>query len=187
MMIRALPYRYAKALIYLAKSEKELEKRQKNLDEFLILLRDLPKFKQFLLNPEISNTVKKRLLQENLKEILDPILIRFLFFLLENGRFNYINAIAKEYRKMTTKTLGILDAYLITTVPIDTSIKTSLKAKIEMLFQKPISFHESLDPEILGGMTVIVGNQIIDYSLKNRLENLKKYLQGRLDNNAFKA
>lgn len=168
--------RYAKALFNLVASKEHMLARKEVLSEIVLLFEKKPRFRTFLLNPEISKYNKKNLLQ---KGISDPQLLDFLFLLLEKGKFKYLPEIADKYYRMISDYSRIIEAILVTATAIDSGLKAKLKERLEKSYEKEINIHEKIDPQLIGGAILIIGNKIIDFSIEGRLEGMKKTLLGK--------
>jgi F-type H+-transporting ATPase subunit delta len=168
--------RYSRALFKLAASKEELEKRQQDLEGVVSILQSLPKLGQFLSAPQISRVDKEKVLEKSLGSKLDPQLLHFMLFLLEKGRLKHLPEISRAYHRMVKESLGILEASLITAVPAEAKIKENLQKKLEIAYQKKIEMKEKTDPQIMGGVILVVANQVMDWSIRDRLSSLKDNL-----------
>jgi F-type H+-transporting ATPase subunit delta len=169
--------RYSKALFQFSATKEQLAKRLVDLQKFKKLVDDNPRLLQFFNAPEISKDEKKDFLKKILGDDFDPLLYKFLIFLLERKRLTFIREITAEYTKLVRSHLGILDVKLISAFPLDQADKDNLKIKLQKSYpNKEISFTEKVDPKLIGGLIAIVGNKIIDFSMRNRLSELKEKL-----------
>ena len=168
--------RYSRALFKLAATPVELERRLQDLESVLAALHESPKLGFFLSAPQIRMEQKEKVLETSLKGQIDEKLLHFLYFLLEKGRMRHLPEIAKEYHLLVKENLGILEANLITAVPAGKSHTEQLKKRLEKIFGKKVEMKEKLDPQILGGAILILANQVIDWSVRNKLARLKERL-----------
>jgi F-type H+-transporting ATPase subunit delta len=173
MIVYEIAYRYAKALFNLVASREQMAKRGEMLALIALLLKKIPKFEKFLLNPQMNKESKKALLQ---KGISDPALLAFLLLVLEKGKIKYLGEIASKYQQMVTVYRGIIPATLISATAVDDELKAKLKERLEKAYGKAIALQEKIDPQIIGGATLIIENKIVDFGIKGRLEDLKKSL-----------
>ena len=110
------------------------------------------------------------------KENSDPGLLNFLNFLLDKKRIDMLPAIADEYFELVDKKLQRLEIGITTTVAIDKEMKEKIKLAFENRYGKKVLIKENIDPKILGGMVLEIGNQVIDGSVKAQLSSLKDHL-----------
>lgn len=176
MKTYAVASHYSQALFKIASSKEQLEKHLSELEKIIDLLKAYPQLQQILSNPSVENEKKKKVLQDLLLNKIDGQILNFLLLLIDKGRFDDLWDISKKYRQLVQKELGILNAHLITAVPIDVKLKEKVKSKLEQFYRKRIEFQDSVDPQIIGGMILMVDNQMIDHSIKNRLSRLKQNL-----------
>jgi len=167
--------RYSKALFQFSAPKEQLEKRLNDLRKFNLLIDENPRLLQLLNSPEVTKNEKEAFLKKILGDDFDPQLYTFLIFLLERKRLKFIKEITEEYVKLVHANLGILDVQLISVFPLEQADKNRLKSKFQKSYpDKEILFIEKIDPSLIGGIIAIVGHKIIDFSVKNRLSQLKE-------------
>ena len=168
--------RYSKALFHLSASPAEQERRLSDLENLVTVIKKLPKLKFFLSAPQISLAQKKDALGQSLGEHIDRALLNFLFFLLDKGRIQFLEGITGQYRKMVKENVGVIEADLITSVPVGKEFQEKLVKRLENSFHKKIELKQKQDPAILGGAILILANRVIDWSIKNKIHRLKDRL-----------
>jgi F-type H+-transporting ATPase subunit delta len=99
-----------------------------------------------------------------------------LLFLLNRGRFENIFGINTRYDELLKEKEGLIEAQVVTASSLDEALSVSLKEKMEKKTGKKVSLIFKLDPLIIGGIRVIVGNQIIDHSIRTELDRLRENL-----------
>lgn len=176
MIQEALAIRYAKALFDLDPSKENREKRLNNLVSFIESLHNNPKLLEFLASPQILQEEKRELLREIFQDRMDPPFFHFLFLLIDKGRLNYLKQIEREYRKMLDEYLGIWEATLVTAVSVGSDVEKEMQRKLENYYKKEIKIKSEVNPQILGGAILIHGNEMVDWSVKERLKKLKEQL-----------
>jgi F-type H+-transporting ATPase subunit delta len=170
--------RYALALFNAAESAGEglTEQIQKELSFISDLWEKNAELRAFLEAPQISGEEKGRLVQTTFKGKISELLLQFVLFLLSKGRLENIFGINTHYDKLLKEKEGLVEAQVITALPLDEGLSISLKEKMEKKTGKKVSLIFKLDPGIIGGIRVIVGNQIIDHSIRTELDKLRKNL-----------
>lgn len=176
MIIPAIASHYSKALFKLAKSDGQLENTAAALKEIARLFKEVPEFRSFLVEPFVKTEAKKELLKKLFQQNSDPELLEFLYFLLERKRVDLLPDIASSYAKLVNAKLGALEIGITTTVAIDKEMKEKIKQALENRFKKKVLIKDSVDPQILGGMVLKIGNQVMDGSIKAELSKLKDHL-----------
>ena len=97
----------------------------------------------------------------------------FLLALLENGRFAALPEIARQFRLLANAQRGSSDAVVYSAFPIDDAALASLAAVLEKRFDRKLQVSVQLDPSLIGGVRVAVGDEVLDTSVKARLEQMK--------------
>lgn len=167
--------RYSKALFKHDLPNKLTKQRVNEFEYLLKTFEDNPKLVQILHAPQIKEEEKRELLTAYLKEIKDPYFLNFLFYLINQGRLESIKQIAVEYEILTHQMENIWDVHLVTSVKAQEELKNELKSKLEKFYKKTIHLTEEIDPQILGGALLKIGNQVMDWSVKTRIKKLKEH------------
>jgi F-type H+-transporting ATPase subunit delta len=176
MIAGEIASRYARALFNLASSKTELESRQLDLEVFVEALKKNPRLRTFLSASQINREEKRKVLQAILAGKTDEKFLDFLYFILEKGRMNFLEEISREYHHRVKENLGILETNLITAVPAEPKLKERLREKLERAYKKKIEMKEKIDPQLVGGVILVLGNQVMDWSVRDRLLSLKESL-----------
>ena len=97
----------------------------------------------------------------------------FLGALLDNGRFAVLPEIAKQFRALANAQSGSSDAVVYSAFPIDAAALANVSAVLEKRFGRKLQVTVQQDPELIGGIRVVVGDEVLDTSVKARLEQMK--------------
>ena len=127
----------------------------------------------YFFSPYFSTQEKK----DGLGKLLDgadEILVNFLELLIEKHRMPAIFRIRRYYDTLWEQDHHILPVTIATAVTLDEGVARKLGEEIEKSTGQKIELTASVDPDILGGIVLRVGNSILDASIRNRLENLRK-------------
>lgn len=173
-MTTNLANRYAKALFNSA-SKSEQQNLLGNFEDLLNIYIKTPRLYSFLNSPEISKQQKENLLKIPFKD--KSGFMGFLSLLLQKGRFKYLSAIAKEYHTIYTDAYGITHAYLTTAIPLDGEMKAHFKDKLNRIYNKEFELTYDVDSKIIGGGVLVIADRMIDFSIKDKLDRLKRKLQ----------
>jgi F-type H+-transporting ATPase subunit delta len=168
--------RYARALFHLTSSKELLKQRAEDLKQFVDMLVKNPQAKLFFSSPQFDRKKKEVFLKKIFDNDDDQQFLTFLCFLIKKGRFNYLPDIAKEFSQMVNQTLDFLVGVLITATPLDAAFKERIQKNLEHIYQKKLSLKEQVDPALIGGGILIIGNTLLDFSIKHKLEKLKEDL-----------
>lgn len=170
--------RYALALFHAAESAGGglAEQIQAELSSIAGLWQKNAELREFLEAPQISGEEKDKMLQTAFKGRISELLMNFLVFLLSKGRLAQILGINAQYDELLKEKQGLVEAQVITALPLDEKLALPLRKKMEKKTGKKVNLIFKLDPELIGGIRVIVGNQIIDHSIRTELDRLREDL-----------
>ena len=170
------PRRHAEALFELASERGKEEGVLDNLKSGREVLTH-PLLLSLFENPKVSLDEKKKILKRVIPDMED-IFEKFLLFLVDKGRMRLLPGIASEYERIFNEKRGIEYAEVITAVSLDEDMEERIKRRLSELFGKEIYISKRVDPGIIGGMVVRVGDKLIDGSIRMRLEEMRKSLSG---------
>jgi F-type H+-transporting ATPase subunit delta len=132
---------------------------------------------QFADNPNVTAKqvfdVIAETLTANFQVTLSASAKNFLETVIANGRINVVCEIAKQFRKLKNATAGASDAVVFSAFAIDATALSDLKALLEKRFERKLNLSVQLQPELIGGIRVVVGDEVLDTSVKARLEQMK--------------
>ncbi len=137
------------------------------------LLEHYPKFSEILASPTVSIAKKDRLLTETLGgRTLEPV-IRFLRVLNRHGRLGMLPSVIRQARSTLDRRLNRKAVTVRSATPLDEAQQASLRDKLSaMIHASPVITLE-VDPSLIGGLVVQVGDAVYDASVRNRLERLR--------------
>jgi F-type H+-transporting ATPase subunit delta len=169
---RNVALKYAKAL-YRVKKNFEAD-----FSYLFMLFRNHPKFLKLLQSPLVTYQEKEAFLKKTLKSVVDAYFLRFVCYVTKKRRTHSLEDIFVEYEILTNSAEGSWKSELITSIELQPNTKKKLIDKMELFYNNKIDCKEKVDPKILGGTLLILGNKQIDWSIKNRLQKLKTHLLG---------
>jgi len=170
-----LAKRYADAFLGVAAETITYEKGLEELQGVKRLFVDNPGFEELMESLEITTSEKFDIIEKVLRNNFSEELRNFLKLLWEKGRIEMFLDIA-EYARINYAHGEARDALLKTSYPLDTEVIERLKNVLESKLEKKLHLYVELDPGLLGGVYVRVGNMIIDGSVKKRLDDLRRKL-----------
>jgi F-type H+-transporting ATPase subunit delta len=164
---------YARALFEVAEERDLLDQIHDELTQFADALSDNRQLAVFFFSPYFSTDEKK----EGLKKAVtgaDPAFMNFLEALIERSRMPAIFRIKDRYQDMWENARDLLPVQVTSAVELDKSTVTSIGDRIGEQTKRTVELSSEVDPDILGGIVLRVGNVILDASIRNRLEQLRK-------------
>jgi F-type H+-transporting ATPase subunit delta len=170
---KAVVSRYAEAFLSFARANCGQDKALKDLVIVKNVIRDNPGFSQLMDNPEIAYTEKCAIIDAVIHDGLAEEMRNFLKLLLEKKRFGIFLDVA-EYLRAKYSHQGQVDVLLKTAFPLELDLIKRIEEALKNRFKQNLRFYIDLDGSLLGGVQVIIGNTIIDGSVKKRLDELRE-------------
>lgn len=132
--------------------------------------------KQFADNPKASDDQVVDVIAGALPSELPEAGKNFLKLIVENGRIAVLPEIASQYKKLKNQSLGVADATVYSAFQIDAAGMSDLTELLQKRFGRKLNLSVQLMPELIGGIRVAVGDEVLDTSIKARLEQMKAAL-----------
>lgn len=161
---------YAEALFKASSSD--LAGARAWLDKVAVIAGD-PELLQFADNPKATPEQVLGVVAGACGSQLPPAANNFLTALLENGRFTALPEIAKQFRALANAQSGTSDAIVYSAFPIDGAALGGVSAALEKRFGRKLQVTVQQDSSLIGGIRVVVGDEVLDTSVKARLEQMK--------------
>jgi F-type H+-transporting ATPase subunit delta len=164
---------YARSLFEVAKENDKLDEIHEELDQFADAMSESRELQVFFFSPYFSSQEKK----DGIGKIVDggdEYFVRFLELLAERHRMPAVFRIRRELDRMWAEENKLLSVTLTSAVELDDDIKDDIRKKIEDETGRKVEFDSKVDPDLLGGLKLQVGNFVMDASVRSRLEKLRK-------------
>jgi ATP synthase F1 delta subunit len=164
---------YARALFEVAKERDILDEIHDDLGAFTKALEENRELAVFFFSPYFSSEEKKNGLERAVTGA-DPIFMNFLETLLERHRMPVIFRMRARFEQLWDEEKKLLPVEITSSVQLDKAIVQSIGERIGEQTGQKVELSSKVDPEILGGLVVRVGNFVLDASIRNRLNQLRK-------------
>jgi F-type H+-transporting ATPase subunit delta len=164
---------YARALFEAAKERGVLDETHDQLGQFAQAMNDNRDLAVFLFSPYFSSEEKKDGLKRTVTGA-EPIFMNFLETLVERHRMPAIFRIRTRYEELWDNEHKLLPVQVTSAVELDDKTVRSIGERIGEQTGREVELSSDVDPDILGGIVLRVGNFILDASIRNRLEQLRK-------------
>lgn len=164
--------RYALSLYEVAADEK---KEKAYLDELTAVCEVFgrePDFLKMLTTPSIALEEKQNVLRKVFEGRIEPFLLNFLMLITEKGRVGLVQDMRQAYKEHYYFENGIVEVRAVTAKPMSAALIEKLKEKMSAVTGKQVVLETSVDPQIIGGIVVKMGNEQFDTSLRTRLSEL---------------
>lgn len=167
--------RYAQAILDLSNSKAVSEVVNNDMKLIASTINGNLELNTFIQNPTIKVEVKENALLEVFATV-DNVTKGLLHLLFENKRFEILEVIALEYSKLFDVMMGVEVAKVTTAIAMDAALEAKVLAKIATLSDKKITIENTIDPAIIGGFILRIGDKQYNASVANRLQILKREL-----------
>jgi F-type H+-transporting ATPase subunit delta len=164
---------YARALFEVAKERDILDEIHDELGAFAKALHESRELSVFFFSPYFSSEEKKNGLKRAVTGA-DPAFMNFLEALLERHRMPAIFRIRARFERLWEEENKLLPVEVTSSVELDQKIVQSIGDRIGEQTGQKVELSSKVDPDILGGLVVRVGNFVLDASIRNRLNQLRK-------------
>jgi F-type H+-transporting ATPase subunit delta len=124
-------------------------------------------------NPKVTSAQVLDVIAGVAKTALPDMATNFLRTVIENGRLNALPEIATQFRTLKNAQSGSSDAVVYSAFPIDGAALADVATSLEKRFGRKLNVSVALEPELIGGIRVVVGDEVLDTSVKARLEQMK--------------
>ncbi len=164
---------YARALFQVAEDRDLIDQIHDELTQFADALSENRQLAVFFFSPYFSTEEKK----DGLKKAVtgaDPAFMNFLEALIERHRMPAIFRIKAQYQDMWEDARDLLPVELTSAIELDSATVASIGERVGEQTKRTVELKSTVDPDILGGIVLRVGNVILDASIRNRLEQLRK-------------
>ena len=176
----SLAGRYALALFGLARDEQKIDAVTRSLDSIEAALAESSDFRALVTSPLVGRADAAKAIDALVSTLgVDPITAKFLTVLAANGRLGELKNVIRTVRTLASGHRGETSAEVTSAHPLDDRQVAELKAKLKArVGGADVSIDAKVDPEILGGIVVRLGSQMIDASIRTKLNTLAYAMKG---------
>ena len=164
---------YARSIFEVAKERGTLDVVREQLGQFADALDQNRELATFFFSPYFSTKEKEEAL-DGLLEDADPALVNLLKVLIENHRMPAIFRIRRELDRLWAEENKLLPVHITSAVPLDEGTVERVGREIGDQTGRKVELTTDVDPEVLGGLVLRVGNQVLDASIRNRHDQLRR-------------
>ncbi len=176
MILRGIAKRYAVALFNAAVKMDVAEQVGGDLDSFNQLFAADADFRNYMHSPQVFADAKKELIVTAIGKQASGLFMNFVMLLIDKKRLANFDEIAEGYALLYEQLKGIIEVKVITAVELDAELEDKTLATLEAKTGKEVRLVKVMDPEIIGGMILIIEDKIIDGSIRHQLATLRKDL-----------
>ncbi len=175
--MKSASLQYANAFADVVLQQGAAEPARKQLADFEAAFTASAELRNFMASPAVSREAKHGVIEKLVARFgAGRILRNFLFVIVDNRRTLLLPEIAASFEEVLRQRQGVAEAEVLSAVPLNDSQKKTLLRNLESVTGKKIQAKYSLDPTLLGGAVVRIGDTIYDGSVRNQLNRLRERL-----------
>ncbi len=168
--------RYAQALFELAREQDELERTLEQLDLIRRALTENRDARQLFLNPDVEPQDKVQVLDRALKGSWSKLARHFIHMVVSAGRGERLQEIVEAFAALVDDAAKRIRVTARTARPLSPALQSRLRKALEQREAKQVLLTAELDPQLLGGLQVVLGHRVIDGSVRRQLLELRAQL-----------
>lgn len=164
---------YSRSLFEVSKEHDALDEIHEDLDSFADALDESRELQVFFFSPYFSSQEKK----DGIRKVIEggnEYFVRFLELLAERHRMPALFRIRREFDSLWAEENKLLPVEIVSAVELDEDTVREIARKVEEQTGRKIELSTKVDPDVIGGLVMRVGNLVLDASVRNRLERLRK-------------
>jgi len=177
MRDRNVALRYAKALLEVTIERGLVDGVNESFNGMMAALAGFPGLRIFMQSPQVPTQEKKALLRKVLSDQVEPVLLDFMELLLDKDRMIHIADIQEEFQTLVERHNGLQRATVVTAVSLPADLEEQLVARLEAHSDCRIILDKKVDPSVIGGVCVTLGDKILDGTVRSGLDDLRTTLE----------
>lgn len=166
--------RYAQALLELVSDNLSKEDILKELLDITESVKGSGDLNKVMTSPVISNDEKKNVISKLFEHTTNKVILNFLKLLIDKNRFSMLESITKEYKNEINRLNNLLSINVTSAIDLTEDEKSAIKDKLSNILNKNIELEWATNPDIIAGLVFEVGDNIIDNSLRHKLQDLSR-------------
>jgi F-type H+-transporting ATPase subunit delta len=175
----AIARNYAETLLALAQrngGDATIDEFSAALDELITLLQDEPRVRMFLETPVVEVSAKKDALRHTFGGRVPELFLRFLMVVVEKRRASHLPEIATQYRGLVDEIRGRVRAQVTLAREPDETLRREIRDSLQRSLDREVLATYQVDEDLIGGVIIRVGDQILDGSVRRRASELRRRL-----------
>lgn len=169
--------RYARAILNFAVEQHKEDTVNNDMLIIVNTLQESNDLQQMLKNPILKNNLKKETLKAIFSSNVSPLTINSINLLIDNNRLDILNEVAKKYTIIYDELKGKEIAKITTAIPLNDTLNKQVLNKVKEITGKQASIENIINPDILGGFILRIGDVQYDASIANKLQSLKRQFE----------
>jgi len=177
--LKSASLQYANALADIALAQGAADPALRQLMDFREAYAESAELRNFLASPALDREAKHGVIEKLVARLGASKIVRnFLFVVTDHGRMHILPEIVESFQEVIRKRQGIAEAEIFSAVELSAAQKAEFAFTLERMTGQRVEAKYSLDPSLLGGAVVRIGDAIYDGSVRNRLSEMRSKLTG---------
>ena len=177
--MKSASLQYANALADIALAQGAADPALRQLMDFREAYAESAELRNFLASPALDREAKHGVIEKLVARLGASKIVRnFLFVITDHGRMHILPEIVESFQEVIRKRQGIAEAEIFSAVELSAAQKAEFAFTLERMTGQRVEAKYSLDPSLLGGAVVRIGDAIYDGSVRNRLSEMRSKLTG---------
>lgn len=169
--------RYAKALLELVSQDKSEDQVNQDMQDIVETLAQSNELRNLLQSPIIQTDVKNNVLSSVFGKNVQPMTLKLFSLMAQNNRLHILNVVAQQFTQLYNTQKGNVKATVVTAVALDNDTKNKIIQKAKSIAgNQNIIIESKIDPNIIGGYILRIGDKQLDASIATQLQNVKRSL-----------
>ncbi|MFW5856182.1 MAG: F0F1 ATP synthase subunit delta [Bacillota bacterium] len=177
MMQNQVAKKYSQALFNLAEEEGQLLDSLEEINQVWQVFTENDELRDVIFHPRILPGDKKNILKKIFAKELSAHVFNFLKLLVDHRRIFFLKSIVKEYNRLVNQQENILEVKVTSAIELDKDLKDNIRKKLEKELDYKIILEDKVDPDIIGGLILKIGDHIIDGSIQHELNSLHERIK----------
>lgn len=177
MLNKSVARRYAEAFFSIAQETNKIDDYQNELKSIVQSVQETEGLGEYLAHPMIPGKEKKEIVDKIYAQTVSAVTLNFLKMVIDKKREIYLDLIYTEYEAMADESRNMQKAELISAMPVSDDDLKILAENLSSATGKEVQLKLTVDPAIIGGVKIRIGDKIVDASVAKKLEMLKTSLK----------
>ena len=169
--------RYAKAILNFAVEQKKEDNVNNDMLLIVKTLNESKDLQLMLSNPILKSGLKKDTLKSIFSSNVSSLTLSSINLLIDNNRLSILNDVAKKYTIIYDELKGKEIAKITTAIPLNSTLNKQVLKKVKEITGKQATIENSVNPDIIGGFILRIGDIQYDASIANKLQDLKRQFE----------
>ncbi|HHT63317.1 MAG: ATP synthase F1 subunit delta [Bacillota bacterium] len=177
MIDKTIARRYAQAIFDIAREKNAVEKFSEDLKSITRFIDDNEDMRKIIYGRLVPVEAKKEIIGKFVSPEIDPLVVNFIYLVLDKARENYLAGIVDTYDRLAAEEKKIVPAQVKSAIPLTKDQVAKLEERLSQITGRNIKTEIIVEPALIGGLTVRIGDIVYDGSIAKQLGLLKEHLQ----------